>query len=389
MIKTSRAQVLSLSLIAILIACKEREQNQSPQAKLPEPVEEIRIGVVSSMTGSESFLGIATLNGIEMAVQKKNREGGVDGRKIKIVVADNEGSPEKAAVAAKRLIEKEKVVALIGGVASSRSIEMAPIAQEKNIPMITPASTHPRVTEIGDYIFRVCFIDPFQGPAMARFVWEKLGVRKVAILRDVESEYSRGLASFFKEKFVHLGGQVVAQKGYSSTDIDFKAQLTAIKNSDPELIYLPGYYSEVGHIAKQARALGLNVIFAGGDGWDSEKVFEIAGDALEGSYFTNHYSVEAKEPKLRDFVMAYQKQHGQTPSALSALGYDAASVLMAAMERSKSLEGVDLKTAISKTKDFSGVTGLISIDPNRNAIKPAVILKIEGQKSHFAQLIRP
>jgi branched-chain amino acid transport system substrate-binding protein len=275
-------------------------------------------------------------------------------------------------------------------VASSRSLAAAPIAQAAKVPMISPASTNVAVTEKGDYIFRACFIDPFQGKVMADYAFNTLGLRKAAILRDLKSDYSMGLSDVFQARFTQLGGAIVAEETYSAGDMDFKAQLTNLRARAPQIIYCPGYYTEVGLIAKQARALGINQPLAGGDGFDSPKLYEIAGAAaLEGYIYSNHYTPDSSEERVQAFVKKYTARWHHVPDALAALGYDAGGMLVDALKRSKSLDGPDLRDAIATTKDYPGVTGDITLDAHRNPSKSAVVLKITGGKPRYVATVKP
>lgn len=351
---------------------------------------DILVGDVGSMTGSEATFGKSTSEGILLAIEEVNAAGGVNGRKIKVLSLDNQGKPEEAAMVTTKLVTQDKVVAVLGEVASGRSLAMAPIAQANRVPMITPSSTNPKVTQVGDYIFRVCFIDPFQGTVMAKFAAEKLKFKRVAILRDMKSDYSIGLAEFFAKNFKALGGTIIADESYTSGDVDFKSQLTSLKTKNPEAIFVPGYYTEVGLIARQAKEIGLKAPLLGGDGWDSDQLTAIAGTALDGSYFSNHYSPDdVKNINQKAFVENYKKRFGKVPNGLAAMGYDAAKVLVEAMKRAKSLNGDDLRDAIAATKDFPGVTGNISIDGERNAVKSAVVLEIKNKEFVFADRVDP
>jgi branched-chain amino acid transport system substrate-binding protein len=265
----------------------------------------------------------------------------------------------------------------------------APVAQQNRIPMISPSSTNPKVTEIGDYIFRVCFIDPFQGLVMAKFATNTLKLKNVAILRDIKNDYSVGLADVFVDNFKKLGGNIVADESYSEGDTDFSAQLTSIRSKKPQAIFLPGYYTEVGLVARQAKKLGLNVPLMGGDGWDSPKLIEIGGADLNGSYYSNHYSVDDPSPAIQKFVGDYKTRYGAVPDALAGLGYDSAKVLFDAIRRANSTEGSKVRDAIAATMDYSGVTGKITIDKDRNAIKPAVVLEIKDGKLQYVETINP
>jgi branched-chain amino acid transport system substrate-binding protein len=349
----------------------------------------IRIGEVGSMSGSEATFGISTHEGLQLAIKEQNAKGGIKGRKIELISLDDQGKPEEAAVATTKLITQDKVMAIVGEVASSRSLAMAPIAQKHKIPMVSPSSTNPKVTEVGDYIFRVCFIDPFQGSVMAKFASDTLKVKKVAILRDVKSDYSVGLSNFFTDAFKKSGGEIVVDQSYSSGEVDFNSQLTSIRAKKPDAIFIPGYYTEVGLIAKQARKLGIKVPLLGGDGWDSEKLFEIGGKALNNGFFSNHYSQNDQSPAVQNFIKNYKAVYNKIPDGLAAMGYDAGMVLFAAMERAKTLTPADTRDALANTKDFQAVTGKITIDSKRNASKPAVVLEVKDGKFLYKTTVNP
>ncbi|HTO89070.1 MAG TPA: ABC transporter substrate-binding protein [Thermoanaerobaculia bacterium] len=351
--------------------------------------DEIPVGEYGSLTGGTATFGQSTNNAVKMAFDEINGAGGVLGKKLKLYVEDDQSKPEEAATAATKLVNQNHVTALLGEVSSSRSLAAAPIAQAAQIPMVSPSSTNPRVTQVGDYIFRVCFIDPFQGAVAAKFAHDTLKLKKVAILVDVRNDYSVGLQTFFRQHFRELGGEVVAEQSYSEGDSDFHAQLTQIKATGPEAIYVPGYYTEVGTIARQARELGLTVPLIGGDGWDSPKLWEIGGEALNGCYFSNHYSTDDPSPVVQKFVAEYKRRYNGVPDALAALGYDAAKILADAMTRAGSTDGAKVRDALAATKDFQGVTGSITINKDRNAVKPAVILKIENGKFTLVETIKP
>ncbi len=351
--------------------------------------DEIRIGEYSSLTGTTATFGQSTDHAIQMAMEEVNAAGGVLGRKIHVFVEDDQSKPEEAATAVTKLINQNHVVAMLGEVSSSRSLAAAPICQANGIPMVSPSSTNPRVTQIGDYIFRVCFTDPFQGAVMAKFTADTLKLKKVAILVDIRNDYSVGLQTFFREHFRQLGGQVVSEQSYSEGDSDFHAQLTQIRSVSPEAIYVPGYYTEVGTIARQARELGMTVPLLGGDGWDSPKLWEIGGDALNGCYFSNHYSTDDPSPVVQKFVNDYKARYKQVPDALAALGNDAAKILVDAIRRAGSTDGPKVREALAATKDFQGVTGTITVNKERNAVKPAVVLKVDNGKYLLIETIKP
>ena len=393
-----RAAVLT-TLAIVATACEKKtveapRPTTAPGAAAAAPAgDTILIGHVGSLTGSEASFGTSTENGIQLAVEEINARGGIKGKRVAVKTYDDQGKPEEAAVAATRLITQDKVTVLLGEVASSRSLAMAPIADANHVPQITPTSTNPRVTKDGDvtrpYVFRVCFIDPFQGTVMAKFARENLKLKRVAILRDVGSDYSVGLADFFKKKFEELGGTIVNDQSFKAGDQDFKAQLTTIKGKKPEMIYVPGYYTDVALVARQARELGIKVPLGGGDGWDSAKLYEIAQGALDGSYFSNHYTDENPDPLIQNFVKRYKEKFGGTPDSMAALGYDAAHVAFDAMLRAADLSGPAVRDAIATTRNFPGVGGTITIDADHNAVKSAVVLGIEKNKSKFVAAVNP
>jgi branched-chain amino acid transport system substrate-binding protein len=342
--------------------------------------DKILVGHVASMTGDTATFGRSTDAGMRLAIEEINGAGGVLGKKIELVTEDDRSVTEEARTVAQKLIQRDQVVALLGEIASSRSLAAGPEAQRAQVPMISPGSTNPKVTEVGDYVFRACFIDPFQGSVMARFAMDELKAKKLAILFDFKQDYSVGLADFFRNKVKELGGEIVADERYTSGDIEFRAQLTTIRSTNPDAIFIPGYYTEVGLIAKQARELGITVPLLGGDGWDSEKTLEIGGDAVEGYFFSTHYAADSDDPRVQEFVKRYNEKYQGVPDAMAALGYDTAKILADALTRAGTTEGPKLRDAIASTTDFQGVTGKISMDPQRNAKKDAVVLKIEGGK---------
>ncbi|MBX3020295.1 MAG: ABC transporter substrate-binding protein [Bdellovibrionales bacterium] len=364
-------------------ACTKKNEGNAPA------VDEIRIGQFGSMTGGEATFGQSTDKGVRLAIDTKNAAGGIKGKKIKLITEDNQGKPEEAAAVVKKLISQDKVIAILGEVASTRSLAAAPIAQQFKIPMITPSSTNPKVTQVGDYVFRVCFIDPFQGPVMARFAHDNLKLKKVAVLKDLKSDYSLGLSDFFQKKFKELGGEIVSEQTFQTGDSDFKAQLTRIRSTNPEAIFIPAYYTEVGLIARQARELGLKAILLGGDGWDSPKLFEIGQKAVEGSYFSNHYASESPNKATQDFIKNFKAKFNEGPDGLSAAGYDAAMILLNAMERAPELTPAAIRDELAKTKDFDGATGKITINGERNADKDAFIVKVDGKTLKFITLLGP
>ncbi len=351
---------------------------------------EIVVGEYGSLTGGQATFGQSTHNGIMLAMDEINSGGGVNGRRIRIVTEDDQSKSEEAATAVTKLISQNNVVAVLGEVASSASLAAAPICQSNNVPMITPSSTNERVTQVGDYIFRMCFIDPYQGEAMANYLSRQLGMKRAAVLIDVKSDYSTGLSANFERVFIANGGQIVGKQSYAQGDSDFRSQLTTLKSTNPEVVFIPGYYNEIGQIAIQARDLGMKMPLAGGDGWESPKLIEIGGKALEGSFYSNHYHVDDPSPSVREFVQKYQERFGATPDALAALGYDAARVLADAIKRAGTTDGPQLRDAIAATQNFSGVTGMITLGPDRNPIgKKLAILEIKDGKTILKGVVDP
>ncbi|MEO8211187.1 MAG: ABC transporter substrate-binding protein [bacterium] len=352
--------------------------------------DEILIGEYASLTGSEATFGQSSHNGLVLAVEEINNSGGVLGKKIKLITEDNQGKPSETQTVVQKLINRDKVVAIIGEVASSRSKAGAQICQAAKIPMVTPASTNPEVTLIGDYIFRVCFIDPFQATVMSKFAINSMKVKKVALLIDQKNAYSTGLADNFKQIFTGMGGEIVEEQKYTAGDKDFKAQLTSIKAKNPEAIFIPGYYTDVNLISIQAREIGLTCPLFGSDGWESEKLTEgKAKDALEGSFFSTHVSADDPSPQVQNFIKKYKAKYNKEPDAMSFLTYDAGMILFDAMKKAGSTEGEKIKNALAKTKDYPGVTGIITINEQRNAIKPAVVLEIKNGKFVYKETIAP
>src|ERR1700733_13445536 len=282
----------------------------------------IKIGEFGSLTGDNASFGISQNNGVQMAVEEINAAGGVLGKKLELTVEDNQTKQGETTTIARKLISQDHVVALVGEVASSKTLEAAPIAQEAKIPLLATAATNPKVTQTGDYVFRVCFTDDFQAVVIARFVLEKLQKKKIAFMTDVKQDYSVGLTQFAKDYLQKNGGQIVKEQSYSSGDKDFRAQLTDIKSANPDVIVITGYYSEASLIAKQARQFGIKATFVGGDGWDGTSLITVGGKAIEGAFFSNHFSVEDKSPLVQSFVKKYKEKYNRDPDAFAALGYD-------------------------------------------------------------------
>ena len=355
----------------------------------------ILVGEFGSMTGSEANFGKSTHNGLMLAVEEQNAKGGINGRKVEVRSYDDQGKAQEAGTAVTKLIDSDKVAAIIGEVASGLSIAGGEVAQKKHVPMISPSSTAPEVTEGRDMVFRVCFIDPFQGYVVAKFAAENLKAKKVAVLFDQAQAYSVGLAEQFKKHFKEMGGTITTEQAYSGGDQDFSAQLNTSRGTNADAIFIPGYYTEAANIALQVKRLGIKATLLGGDGWDSPQLAQIGKDAVEGAYYSNHYTHEDKSPAVQEFVSKYEAKYKTdegkplVPDGIAALGYDAGRILFDAMQRAKSLDGRDLAAAIAATKDFKGVTGTITIDKNRNAQKPAVVVKMTGGVPRYAATIEP
>jgi len=353
------------------------------------PADAVPVGEYGSLTGETATFGQSTHEGITLAAEEINATGGVKGKPVHLYTEDDQSKPEEAATVVAKLINQNRVLGILGEVASSRSLAAAPKAQAAGIPMITPASTNPKVTLVGDYIFRACFTDDFQGRVMAVFLRKNLGVKKAAILRDIRNDYSVGLANFFAQEFQRLGGTIAPDVSYSAGDADFKAQLTAIKAAAPEAIFIPGYYPDVGQIAIQARDLGITVPMAGGDGWESPKLLEIGGKSLEGCFYSTHFFAEDPNPTVANFVGKYRTKYGRTPDCYSALGYEAMMLLADAMNRAPELTGRAIRDALASTSGFVGVTGKITMDANRNPVKSAIVLEVKGGTMVYHGTITP
>ena len=339
--------------------------------------DKVKIGVFMSMTGDTANFGISSTNGIKMAADEVNAAGGINGKQIELLVQDDRSDASEAATIVTKFVTQDGVHAILGEVASSRSIAAAPIAQNAKIPMLTPSSTNPEVTRKGDYIFRSCFIDPVQGAAIAQFAARTLNAKRAGIMVDRKNDYSTGLEKFISSTFTKLGGQIVVTQSYQAGDQDFNAQITSIKGANPDVIFVPGYYGDVALFAKQARDKGVTVPLVGGDGWDAAQLYAIGGKALNGSFFTNHYSPYDSDPKVQKFVNDYKARYNQIPDALAATAYDAALIMFDAIKRANSLDGKAIRDALAATKEFPGVTGKVTFNENRDAVKPIVMIEIK------------
>jgi branched-chain amino acid transport system substrate-binding protein len=349
----------------------------------------IKIGEFGSLTGDNASFGTSQNNGVQMAVEEINAAGGVLGKKIELTVEDNQTKQGETTTITRKLISQDHVVAIIGEVASSKTLEAAPIAQTAKIPLLATAATNPKVTQTGDYVFRVCFTDDFQAVVIARFVLEKLKQKNIAFMTDVKQDYSVGLTNIAKDYLTKNGGNIVKEQSYSSGDKDFRAQLTDLKSANPDVIIITGYYPEASLIAKQARQFGIKATLVGGDGWDGSSLIPVGGKAIEGAFFSNHFSTEDKSPLVQDFVKKYKEKYNVVPDAFAALGYDATKLLADAIKRAGSTDSDKLRAAIQDTEGFPGVSGKITIGKDRNAVKSAVILTIKDGALKYAETIEP
>ncbi len=354
----------------------------------------IKIGLVVPLTGDVKTFGESARNGSMLAIEEVNAAGGINGRKIQAIAADDKNDPTETSNAGAKLMDMDQVVAIIGSVSSKCSVPLSDKCQSAKIPMITPTSTNPRVT-VGDdglrkdYVFRACFIDPFQGTVGAKFAYDSLKAKTAAVMYDVGNDYSKGLADYFKAAFEKDGGKVTAFESYAKDDVDFSALLTKIKQSSPDVLFIPDYYNKVGLIARQARQLGVAAVFLGGDGWDSPEMTKIAGDAIYGGYFTNHYSPDDPRPEVQEWVKKYQAKYGQKPDALATLGYDAALLLIQALKNAPNAKPEEIKTALGAIRDFPCVSGKITFDEWGNPIKSAAVLEYTKDGQKYVTTINP
>ena len=381
-----------LSLLLLLLSCtSEKQEGQTTQSSRPLHGNEIVVGSVFPLTGPLATYGQESINGTKLALEKINAQG-IHGKKIRLISEDNKGEPAESANAVRKLIDINKVHLIFGSVASSNTLAGVPIAQKAKVPMVTPASTNEAVTKTGQYIFRTCFSDNFQGEVMAQFAQKDLGKKKVIIIIDVASDYSRGLAKVFEENFKRMGGSIISgQFAYNQGDKDFRSLLRKVSRGKPDVIFLPGYYTEVGLILRQAQQMGINGPFLGGDGWDSPKLQELAGpEAIKGHYMSSHFSANDQDPSVQDFVKKYQAKFSQTPGAMAALAYDGILLVADALRRAgNDLSHEAIRKALFETKDFSGITGSTTIDKNRNAKKSAVILETMPKGMAFKKRVSP
>lgn len=380
--------LLALSVTAAGVSCAPGEP-KSDAGGAAASTGPISVGWYGALTGPTATFGVATRDGVQFAVDEINAAGGLLGRQIRLVSEDDQGKPEESAAVVSKLITSDDVVAVIGQNTSGNSLAAAPIAQANKVPMVSPSSTNPDVTKKGDYIFRACFTDPLQGRALADFTRSTLGLQKVAIFTDVKSDYSIGLADVFGKRFRDSGGAVVATQSYAAGDSDFRSQLTAIRAAQPQAIFVPGYYTDAAQIAMQARELGVNVPLIGGDGWESPKLLEIGGAALNGSFFAATVSLASPDPAVQKFVAAWKAKKGVDPEGLNALGYDSMMIVADAIRRANSLDGSAIRDAIAATRNFSGASGTITFGSDRDPIKPVPIVEVRNGQIVFRTQVVP
>ncbi|MCU6600431.1 ABC transporter substrate-binding protein [Vibrio vulnificus] len=385
---------LSLSLVAgALAGCSGDSKTSSSSGGSSKSGDTIKIGANLELSGGTASFGQSAADGLKLAIDEINKEG-IDGKKLEIVKVDNKSDAAEATSGSIKLVSQDKVVAVVGSATSTNTLAQVQVAQDNKVPLLTPTATNPDITnkagKLNDYVFRTCFIDPFQGTVAANFASDEIGAKTAAIYVDSASDYSKGLAAAFKEAFTAKGGKIVAEEAYVTKDTDFRSTLTRIKSAKPEFVFLPGYYEEVGLILKQAREDGIDLPFMGGDGWDSPKVVEIAGaEALKNTYITNHYSPEDEDAKIQDFVAAFEKEYDKTPDAFAALGYDTGYYLADAIKRSGDASPEKIRQALEDVKDLQLVSGTLNLDENHDPIKSATILEYVDGKQTFKTKINP
>jgi branched-chain amino acid transport system substrate-binding protein len=378
------AIILVCALVAGVAGCK----TATPEEQV------VNLGGIFPMSGASATFGSSSKNGMVMAIEEFNAAGGatIDDVKTTVngIVEDDTASPEVGASAAQKLLNQDKVIGIVGAVMSKVSLAVAPICQAAGVPQISPTSTNAMVTKVGDYIFRACFIDPFQGTVMAKYVYETLGLKTAAVLYDNGNDYNKGLAENFKLSFEGLGGKIVSYEAFTDEEktVDYKAQLTKIKAANPAFLYLPNYYGSAALQLKQAREMGFNAPAGGGDGWDSTKLVEIGGAAVEGGVFSNHFSKDDKTPAVQQFVTKYTTKYGEAPDALAALAYEATGLFLDAFKKAGSIKGSDIRDAMKNTT-FVGISGAYKFDENRNPIKSAVVIKIAGGQQTYLTTVNP
>ena len=354
----------------------------------------LKIGLVTPLTGDVKTFGESSKNCFLLAVEEANAKGGIFGKKIETVITDDKNDPTEASNAGSKLINQDMAKFIIGSVSSKCSIPLSEICQSSGVVMVTPTSTNPKVTvrddgSRKDYIFRACFIDPFQGTVTAKFALDNDSAKTAAVLFDVGNDYTKGLAEYFKKAFTGGGGKVLVYESYTKDDVDFSALLTKVKQANPDVVFLPDYYNKVGLIAKQARQMGIGAPLLGGDGWDSPDMLKIAGDAIHCVCFTNHYSPQDPSPEVQDWVKKYEAKYGSKPDALATLAYDATNMLLEGIRRAGTLDAKKVRDALAGLKNFKTVSGEVSVDNYGNPVKNAVILKYVPTGQEYVTRMMP
>lgn len=383
-----------IGFLALALGCVMLISGCGGGEKKSDGGDTIKVGVNMEMTGNGASYGADGYDGVKLAVKEFNEKGGLNGKKIELILADNKSESAESVLAAEKLMQ-DKVVAVIGPTTSSNAIAASQVYEASKIPGMGPTTTNPRVTvddkgKVRQFTFRATFIDPFQGQVMAKFASQSLNAKTAAIYVDNSSDYSKGLAQFFEESFTKAGGTVVIKEAYLQKDTDYKATLTKIKAANPDVIFVPGLYQEVGLIVKQARELGISVPLLGGDCWDSDKLVEIAGAPnLDNTFFSTFYFAEDQDPKIVNFVTAYKKEYNRVPGAYAVLSYDGTKMVLDAMVKSNSTDPLKIQEELAKMKDFDGVSGKITINETHDAVKSAVILGFKGGKQFFKEKMDP
>jgi branched-chain amino acid transport system substrate-binding protein len=384
-----RLLVIVLALAAACAFCAGCRRGQGGGGEVvikPTPDERVRLGAFMALTGDTAQYGISALNGLRMAVEEANAAGGVGGRRVELIVQDTRSDAAETEVVVRRLAQESRVHALVGEVVSSRSLAAARVAQAEGVPMLTPSATSPEVTAVGDYVFRSCYTDTFQGAAIAHFAMSNLSALRAATLVDRDQRYSVELARIIREDFERHGGRVVAEQDYHEGAADFSIQLAEVGATKPDVVFIPGYYLEAGLLARQARDVGIDVPLVGGDGWDSPRLYEIGGDALTGDFFSTHFSAEDTDPQVQRFVADYRRLfNNTTPDSFAATAYDAARIMLDAVSRAAALERRSIRDALAATRDFPGVTGSVTFNAERNALKPVVVVRIGDNGRHSVE----
>ncbi|MFJ5769691.1 ABC transporter substrate-binding protein [Psychrobacillus sp. NPDC093180] len=385
-------------LVGMLAGCAAGEEGSSPKGSESSSAnggETIKIGANLELSGAVASYGTSEADAIDLAVEEINADGGIDGKKIELIKVDNKSDAAEATSAAIKLTSQDKVVAIIGAATSGASVAQVQIATDTKTPMISPSGTSTTVTvgddgKVNPFTFRTAFIDPFQGTVAANFASNELKVKTAAVYADNASDYAKGLAASFIKDFEAAGGTIVAEESYVAKDTDFRSTLTRIKSSNPEFVFIPGYYEEVGLIVKQARELGINVPLMGADGWDSPTIVDLAGaDALNNTFIITAYSADDPDGKAKAFAESFNKKYGKEPNSFNALGYDSVYLLKDAIERAGSTDGTKIKEAIETTDQLELVTGLYSVDENHHPIKSAVIIEFVDGKQVFNTKVNP